>query len=178
MPIADSELDKTANAHLVRPAGDTLYTALQVWRSTPNSYEWWWLVIDHGDAQFTALRFEAVRDLLRDSEQRVTMHTRLGDLPPRRENPDAWGPPLPGVVTPVVVEQAAMGTARALQIMRDSPGRVLVVVNQGQFRGILSGSERTFAFTDKPLLDMLDDYEQGSEPPGDDPASGENLATG
>lgn len=178
MPIADSELNKAANAHLVRPAEDTVYSALQVWRSTPNSYEWWWLVIDHGEGQFTALRFETVRDLLQSPDYAVGMHTRLGDLPRRREDPANWGRPLPGVVTPVVVEQDAMGTARALQIMRDSPGRVLVVVNQGQFRGILSASERTFAFTDKPLLDMLDEYEQGSDPSGGAPASSDDPATG
>jgi hypothetical protein len=160
MPIDAMELDKAANAHLLCPATDTVYAALTTWRSTPNSYEWWWLVIGHGDRRYTALRFETLRDLLAAPGAGVTMEMPLADLPPRRDNPADWERPFPGTVTPVVVEQNSMGTARAQQIVNDSPGRLLVVLDGDQFRGILSASERTFAFADTLLVDMLDEYEQ------------------
>jgi hypothetical protein len=162
MPIAETELNKAANAHLLRSADDTVYRALKAWRDTPDSYEWWWLIIDHGDQRYTAIRFEGIRDALARPDPGVHMNARLADLPPLRDNPDDWEHPFPGVVTPTVVEQDTMSTAGAFRAMKDGPG-VLVVLQEGQFRGILSASERTFAFTDKPLLDMLDEFEK----PGD-----------
>jgi hypothetical protein len=160
MPIDAAELVKAANAHVIRPAHDTVYQTLKAWRATADSYEWWWLIIQHDNRRYTAIRFEGLRDVLTYPGLNVTMNTPLTDLPSRRDNPADWERPFPGVVTPTVVEQTAMGTAHALQIMQDSPGQVLVVLHDGQFRGILSGSQRTFAFSDKPLLDMLDEFEQ------------------
>jgi hypothetical protein len=179
MPIDDTQLDRETNAHLVRPATDTVYQALRAWRDTPNSYEWWWLIIEHDHRRYTAIRFEDLRELLGVPDSGVTMHTPLAVLPDRRNNPRDWQHPQPGVVTPTVVEQSAMGTARALQAMEDSPGRVLVVLHDGRLRGILSSAQRTFAFADKLLMDMLDEFEAGGSddtapltprPEGDDPA--------
>ncbi len=152
MPIADSELNKPSNAHIVRPARQSVHAALQYWRQQPGSYEWWWLIITSNDHRYAAIRFSVLRDLLQDPDAGVHMNTPLSDLP--LDQPDR-----PGVVAPRVVEQDAMGTARALQMLEDSPGRVLIVLKNGTLRGILSVTERTFAFTDKPLLDMLDEFE-------------------
>lgn len=163
MPIDDAQLDKATNAHITCPATDTVHRALQRWRATPNSFEWWWLIIEHGSQRFTAIRLEDLRQVLENESLGVDMNTALQDLPPRRDNPADWGRPYPGVVTPTVVEQTALSTAQALQTMQDSPGRVLVVLHDGHFRGILSAAERTFAFTDTPLLDMLDSFEAGGE---------------
>ncbi|MBN1678994.1 MAG: hypothetical protein JW966_01795 [Anaerolineae bacterium] len=176
MPIADSELDKTTNAYILQPADHTIHRALQIWRNTPTSFEWWWLIIEHGDQQYTALRFETLRETLSREYINVNMNMRLGDLPAYRDNPADWDHPFPGVVTPKVIERDEVGTARALQIMRNSPGRVLIVLRNGLFYGILSSSERIFAFTDKPLLDMLDEFEQHGDtdtlilPPRERPA--------
>jgi len=45
------------------------------------------------------------------------------------------------------------------------------VLRDGFFRGILAGSERTFAFTDDLLLDMLEQYEQQAAESSDAPAT-------
>jgi len=165
MPITDAELNKPSNTHLIRPATDSVYRALNSWLHAPNSYEWWWLIIDHANGKYTAIRFEGLRELLARPESGVSMTTRLADLPPQQDNPADWEHPIPGVVSPTIVEQATVGTARAIQLRQDSPGRLLIVLNNGFFRGILSGPERIYAFTDKPLVDMIKEFEQetGSE---------------
>lgn len=161
MAIADAELDKPVNAHLVRTATESVLDALRAWRAAPGSYEWWWLIVDHGSQHYTALRFEALRDLLQSANANITLGTHLSDLPPQQDNSADWQRPLPGVITPPVVEQSALSTTQALQQMRGAPGQLLVVLDQGQWRGILSGSQRTFAFADKPLLDLIEEHEQG-----------------
>lgn len=163
MPIADVELDRLARAHLLRPASETVFTALRAWRSAPDSYEWWWLVIQHPDQVYTAIRFEELRDLLTRQKPGVHMNTLLADLPPRRADPADPGRALPGVVVPDVVDGEAIQTARALEMMQTSPGQVLVVLQDGHYRGILGVINRTFAFPDKPLLDLLATFEMGGE---------------
>lgn len=163
MPIADSELNKSANAHLLRPASQTVHEALRAWRAVLGSYEWWWLIIDFDAGRFTAIRFDGLRELLSKGE--VTMNTRLEDLPLRRENPADWDRPLPGVVMPKVVDQNTAGMASVQALLQNSPGRMVIVMNSGAFRGIISAGERTFAFADKPLLDMLDEFEGISAQP-------------
>ena len=164
MPISTLELHKPSNVYRQQPDTATVLDALRDWHGTSESYEWWWLVIDHGitrsDSRFTAIRFEDVRALLSQRETQVAMTTLLGDLPPYRDNPVNWQQPFPGVITPPVIEQASMGTARALQLVRNTPGGLVVVVNDGTLAGILSTSERTFAFTDNLLVDMLESFEQ------------------
>jgi hypothetical protein len=163
MPIADAELNKLARAHLLRPASETVFTALRAWRSAPDCYEWWWLVIQHDERLYTAIRFAELRDLLIQQKRSVHMNTPLADLPYRRDNPDDPAHPLPGVVSPNVVDGATVQTARALQMTQASPGQVLIVLQDGKFRGILSMTSRTFAFADKPLLDLLEEFEMGGE---------------
>jgi hypothetical protein len=163
MPIADVELDKLARAYLLRPASETVFTALRAWRSAPDSYEWWWLVIQHDDQLYTAIRFAELRDLLVWPKHGVHMNTPLADLPYRRDNPNDPERPLPGVVSPNVVDGATVQTARALEMTQASPGQVLIVLQDGKFRGILGVTSRTFAFADKPLLDLLEEFEMGGE---------------
>lgn len=170
MPIPDSLLDKPQNAHLRRPAHETVYEALRAWRFTPHAADWWWLVIDHGGGAFRAAQFETLERMLRRPELNVTMRTRLADLPSAQ---DEHG--VPGVLDPQTVEQNALTSAAARQAKASSPGHVLIVLRSGAFRGILASAERTFAFTDHPLMDMLDQYEQqtaassGSDSPSSPP---------
>jgi hypothetical protein len=163
MPIADAEMNKSANAYLCRPATETVFTALRAWRDTPDSFEWWWLIIEHGERQYTAIRLAGLRDLLVQRKRGVHMNTPLADLPYQRPNPDDPDHPLPGVVSAAVVDSEAVNTTRALEMVQASPGQVLVVLQNGKFRGILSATSRTFAFSDKPLLDLLNDFEMGGE---------------
>ncbi len=184
MPVTDADLNQPAHAHLLRPATETVFSALRVWRDTPGRQEWWWLVIEHDAQRYTALRFSELRDLLVQRKRRTHMNTPLTKLPARRDNPDDPDHPLPGVVTPIVVDGAVTGAAAAREIAHTSPGQVVVIVQDGQFQGIISITSRTFAFADKPLLDLLEDFEMGGEsetiimphstpndepPPGDPP---------
>jgi len=163
MPVSDAELNQAANAHLLRPATETVFSALRVWRDTPGPQEWWWLVIQHDAQRYTALRFAELRDLLAQRKRGAHMNTPLADLPARRDNPDDPDRPVPGVVTPPVIDGAEIDAARAREIALTSPGQVVVVVRDEQFRGIVSITSRTFAFADKPLLDLLEDFEMGGE---------------
>ncbi len=167
MPIADATLTRPLNAHLWRPAHDTVLNALQMWRTTPQAAAWWWLVIDHSGGRFTALRFDTLRQLLLRRDLGVTMQTRLADLPPAQRNPADWTQPVPGVIEPRTVDQDAVSEARARTLQQNSPAHLLVVLRDGIFRGVLASSDRTFAFTDDLLLDMIEQYEQqASETPG------------
>ncbi len=163
MPVAETELKKAANAHLIRPATETVFTALRAWRDTSGRYEWWWLVIQHDARLYTAIRFGSLRDLLVQRKRDVHMNTPLADLPYQRENPDDPDHPRSGVVSPTVIDGAAVNTAHALDIVETSPGQVVIVLQDGVFQGILSGTSRTFAFADKPLLDLLENFEMGGE---------------
>ncbi len=165
MPIADTELDKPVNAYIACPASNTVLDAIEAWRSTPDSYEWWWLIIDYGDGRYNALRFEALRDLLTQPDYGITMETELGDLPCGYDNPDDWSHPVVGAYVPDTVDQNDLSAAQAMQLVRNAPGQILIVLNGQQLRGILTGSQRTFTFTDRHLLDMLSDYEQSGTPP-------------
>lgn len=160
MPIADAFLDRPLNAHLWRPARETVLDALRVWRSTPLAAVWWWLVIDHGSGRFTALRFDTLRQLLLRPDLEVTMRTPLAELPSARQNPADWTQPVPGVIEPRTVDMDEISPSRARQLQANSPAGLLIVLRDGIFRGVLAGSERTFAFTDDLLLDMLEQYEQ------------------
>jgi hypothetical protein len=162
MPITESELNRSTNTHLRAFAGDTVGDTLLRWRSQSDPREWWWLIIEHSAQRYTALRFQTLGALIR--ARSVAPSTQLADLPASRENPAAWDQPFPGVITPTSIEQQPTGTAQAQRMLQDTP--VLIVLDHGQFRGILSSSFRTFAFTDRPLLDLLDEFIQsGSEPP-------------
>lgn len=171
MPIADAFLDRPLNAHIWRPARDTVLDALRTWRATPLSAVWWWLVIDHGSGRFTALRFDTLRQLLLRPDLGVTMLTPLGNLPPAQHNPADWTQPVPGVIEPRTVDMDEISPSRARQIQANSPANLLVVLRDGFFRGVLAGSERTFAFTDDLLLDMLEHYEQQAAESPDTPAT-------
>ena len=175
MPIPDATLARPLNAHLWRPAHETVLDALRAWRATPMSAGWWWLVIDHGSERFTALRFDTLRQMLVRPDLGVTMETRLADLPVARHNPTDWTQPLPGVIEPQTVDQDAVSEARARHLQQNSPANLLVVLRDGVFRGVLSGSERTFAFTDDLLLDMIEQYEQQA-PESPDTSGGPNGA--
>lgn len=173
MPIADATLARPLNAHLWRPAHDTVLDALRAWRAAPKSAVWWWLVIDHGSGHFTALRFDTLRQLLGRPDLGVTMNTRLADLPPARHNPADWTQPVPGVIEPRTVDQDGVSEARARTLQQNSSANLLIVLRDGIFRGVLAGSERTFAFTDDLLLDMLEQYEQQAAESSDtSPGSG------
>lgn len=175
MPIADAALDRPLNAHVWRPAHATVLDALRVWRTTPLAAVWWWLVIDHGGGRFAALRFDTLRQILNRPDLGVSMQTPLAELPPARRNPVDWSESVPGVIEPRTVDMDSISPSRARQIQANSPANLLVVLRDGIFRGVLAGSERTFAFTDDLLLDMLEHYEQQTAEAPDGPNQGSSA---
>lgn len=165
MPISDDRLYAEGNAYLLMPAQYTIWDALHEWSKGATRWgtprEWWWLVIEHEGAQFTAIPFEQLRDLLGQTEPTVFMSTQLGDLPRALPQPNHWLLE-PGVVLAKTVDKEATTTTVALQLAEDSPGQVLVVTTQGQCVGIMSKRTRSFAMATLSLLKMLEADEQRS----------------
>jgi hypothetical protein len=160
MPIADAEFSKSTHAHLIRPATEPVLAALRAWRDAPDHVEWWWLIVQHSDQLYTAIRFAELRDALRDPDIQVHMNTPLAELPYRRPNPADPDHPFPGVVTPRVVDGDALTTEEAQRMIHDSPGGVLVALRQGHFRGILSAAAPTTSVADPPLIELLGQFEK------------------
>jgi hypothetical protein len=163
MPITDAVLHQPAHAHLLRPAAETVFTALRAWRDTAGSTETWWLIIQYDAQHYTAIRFGELRDMLVGRKRTAHMNTPLADLPYRRANPDDPDHPLPGVISPTIVDGATLDSARAIEMLQTGPGQMLVVLREGRFQGILSVAHPTFVYFDHPLLDLLETFEMGGE---------------
>jgi hypothetical protein len=163
MPIPDSELAQSFHAHIYRAATDSVYAALQAWRTTPGSRAWWWLVIEHDMQLYTAIRFSELYSLLKPVDAPVHMNTPLAELPHWRKNPNNPTRALPGIVTPLIVEQDGISMAQAQESVQESPENIVVVLRNKLFRGILTSGEHPFGFTDEPILDLLDQWESGGD---------------
>lgn len=164
MPLTDADLNRAAHAHLLHSATDSVYHALRAWRDTPHCAEWWWLIIAHDDSDYTALRFETLREMLRNPHTAIHMNTLLQDLPGPRPDPEHPDRQLPGVIMPETVEAAILSGDAARAAAQASEGGLLIVLHDGLFRGIISTGTRSFEFTDRPLLLLLDDFEGHGEP--------------
>ena len=160
MPISDAELNKPVNACVSRMGEETVHAALQTWRDTGDSYEWWWLVIAHGEQHFTAVRFEGLRDMLLNSEIDVHMNTHLRDLPHEQPNPANPQRALPGVITPPVVQRAELDDDEAHQYLGAHPDTLVVVVEGSELKGIVSGAERQYGFSGLSLRALLEDFDE------------------
>jgi hypothetical protein len=163
MPLTNADLNRATHAHLLSPATDSVYHALRAWRDRPNSAEWWWLIIEHDDVHYTALRFETLREMLRSAQVAIHMNTLLQDLPGPRPDPEHPDRPLPGVIMPDTVEAALLSGDAARAAAQASEGGLLVVLHDKLFRGIISTGTRSFEFTDQPLLALLDEFEGHGE---------------
>jgi hypothetical protein len=169
MPISDDRLQSDVNAHIVVPAAATVFEALQQWRTGHPRFgkgrEWWWLIIEYQVGQYTAIPFEQLRELLMTEQFGVNHSTLLSTLPPARDNPEDWANPLPGVVIARVVEKNSLSTSAALRQAENSPGNLLVVIDQGKLVGIINKRMRNFAMANQSLLDLLEEMET-SQPAG------------
>lgn len=163
MPLTDADLHRATHAHLYRPATESVYNTLRAWRDTPHSAEWWWLIIAHEDGYYTALRFETLREMLRMPHVGIHMHTLLKDLPGPRPDPEHPGQQLPGVVEPDTVEAARLSGEAARAAAQTGEGGLLIVLHDGLYRGIISTGSRSFAFTDQPLMVLMDEFEGTSQ---------------
>ncbi len=168
MPISDDRLYADGNAYILVSAHQTVRHALREWSrgttrwGTPR--EWWWLVIEHNSSQFAAIPFEQLRDLLSQTGSRVTMDTRLADLPEALQQSDSWQLK-PGVIYTKTVDRITTTTAVSLQQAEDSPGQLLVVTSQGQCVGIISQRSRSFAMATLSLLKLIEEDEKKQPTP-------------
>lgn len=152
MPISP---DALSHAYLVRPAHESLHTTLHVWRDTLNSQESWWLIIQHDDGRYTAARFADLRMMLPHPDLTVHMNTFLAELPARADDGSR-----PGVVAPLIADMAATDAARAEGLRDQSPGGVLIVMEDGAFKGILSQAMPAPASVSRSLRDILAAYDR------------------
>ena len=70
MPISEERLYSEVNAYTLVSATNTVKQALQTWRTGNPRWgtarEWWWLIIEHSNGQFTAIPLEQLRDLVKN----------------------------------------------------------------------------------------------------------------
>lgn len=163
MPIPDSELAQPVHAHVRCPATDSVHGALQIWRGLPGSDARWWLVIEHDDPLFTAIRFGDLYSLLKPLDAPVHLNSRLADLPYWSRNPDNPTRGRPGVVSPAIVEQGSITVEQAQQLVAETPGKIVVVLHGGVFQGILTDRLPGADFAREPLLEMLAAFEAGGD---------------
>lgn len=161
MPISDDRLYAEVNAHILASATDTVRQAVKAWQAGRSRWgvgrEWWWLIIQYDNGLYTAIAFEQLRDLLASPDVDVDFDTRLSALP--AEDHSDWRNPKPGVIATRVVDKERYSTANALHLAENAPGNMLVVMENGEFSGILSKRMRNFAMADLSLLNLLEELE-------------------
>ncbi len=128
--------------------------------------DWWHLVVDLGDGHFAAVQFNKLASLA-ESEGIEFFQRELSSL---------VGTLIPEVV---VVEQSEIGTQQAKDLADDSPGRVLVVTQAGDFHRILYRGEAGGGPAGASLLALFAPYEdifrprEAMAPPEEEPPAGQ-----
>ncbi len=163
MPISDSELARPVHGHVRCPHTHSVHAALHAWRSTPGSVAWWWLIIEHKNQLYTAIRFSELYNLLKPLDAPVHMNTPLADLPYWHRNPHNPTRGLPGVVSPAVVERDGISIAQVRELIEENPENVVVVLRNGVFQGIVSSDEHPVVYADEPLRELLAQFEAGGD---------------
>ena len=141
MPIDLDLLNEPINRCLVawpeRQLGDVLMEL--VFRQ---GEDWWHLVVDLGEGHFAAIQFNKLTSLA-ESEGLEFFQRALSSL---------VASVIPDVL---VVEQSAIGTQAAKDLADESPGRVLVVTQDGGFFRILYRGEAGGGPAGPSLLDLF-----------------------
>ena len=106
---------------------------------------WWHLVVDLGDGRFAAVQFRQLIPLA-ESEGFRFFDRPLSSLVES------------GIPLAPVVEQAEIGTETAKDLADESPHRVLVITQAGQFLGIVYRGEAAGADDGASLFSLFEQY--------------------
>jgi hypothetical protein len=124
-PIDEAVFEKRQNRCLLLYGDETVADALAMLKATAEAQAWWHLVVDLGESQFAAGRFEGLSRRL-TAEGDALLEQPLAAL---LDNP----------LAPVtqVVEREQISTTQALDLARKNVNGV-VVLDSGQFTGFLA----------------------------------------
>ncbi len=144
MPVSWDLLTEDINRCVLVNAEHQVYRALRKLVQAGGE-GWWHLVVDLGDGRFAAMQFNKLSPLVR-SQGRHFFDQPLSSLVE--------------LVIPLVrvVERSAIGTEAVKDLADESPGRVLVVTQDGGFVGIIYRGEAGADSSETPLLSLLQDY--------------------
>jgi hypothetical protein len=141
MPIDLNLLDQPINRYILARAEESVGRLEQAGGET-----WWHLVVSLPNERYAATPFRSLSPLAAS------------------EGFDFFKKPLQSLVeSPIipevqVVEQSEIGTEAAKDLAYESPGRVLVVTDQGKFIGIVYQGQARGGFETTPLLEIFGDY--------------------
>ena len=144
MPVDVNFLNEPINRCILLPADHPVGQALHELQLAGGE-SWWHLVVDLGDGRFAAVPFRQLTPLA-ESEGFRFFDRPLSSLV------EAGIPLVP------VVEQADIGTEAAKDLADESPHRVLVVTQAGQFLGIIFLGEAAGADDGTSLLSLFEQY--------------------
>jgi hypothetical protein len=144
MPVSWDLLTEDINRCILVNAEHPVYRALRKLVQAGGE-GWWHLVVDLGDGRFAAVQFNKLSPLVRSQGRHF------------------FDQPLDSLVASIiplvrVVERSAIGTEAAKDLADESPGRVLVVTQDGGFVGIIYRGEAGADSTETPLLTILLEY--------------------
>jgi|GEM_PF-6534439 len=133
MPISDDAIRKYQRSYVRCRSDETTADAFYRLKEV-DGYAWWYILVEFPNGSFGAVQAGELWTQFEQAADRAAfLRRRLGDLG------------LPGVR---VAEKGSMGTAQAEALVPLVPPMVLVVVDRGQFVGILSRFDRGGGFVD------------------------------
>jgi hypothetical protein len=145
MPIELSLLHEPINRFILAEADDPVGAAVRR-LNLAQGEDWWHLVVVMGGGRFAAIPFKSLVSLAA-TEQELFFTHRLGDLMSQLHVPEAQ-----------VVERDSMGTQTARELADESPGRVLVVTEAGQFLGIIYRGVAAGSSQETTMLSLFHRY--------------------
>jgi len=145
MPIDLNLLNSPINRYILAEAGESVSAAVGKLEKAGGE-SWCHLVVEMGDGRYAAAQFKTLSPLAQSEGAEFFTRT-LGSLVESLK-----------ILIVLVVEQSKIGTEAAKDLAYESPGRVLVVTQEGKFLGIIFQGQARGDLEATPLLSMFREY--------------------